>query len=204
MKLVQPWGRKGVMNYVFVYPSWSHINLLCGHTHAYTNIYILTYVHTYIHTCFLACLHTYIHTYLQVPFEEALELVRTRRVYLESGMAFVPRDEMISITVGAFRSRLSAALTVCVCVCVRVRVDELSITFSAILAFWIPLRCHASMQTHTYAFTPSTFITVDYLQSPSRSRGRWAFDASAYCSQVPLFFLYSSTLSSLLAAQGCV
>ena len=117
MKLVQPWGRKGVMNYVFVYPSWSHINLLCGHTHAYTNIYILTYVHTYIHTCFLACLHTYIHTYLQVPFEEALELVRTRRVYLESGMAFVPRDEMISITVGAFRSRLSAALTVCVCVC---------------------------------------------------------------------------------------
>ena len=48
--------------------------------------------------------------YFEVPFEEALELVRARRVFVRGGVAFVPRRDMISIVVGAFRAHLSAQL----------------------------------------------------------------------------------------------
>lgn len=47
----------------------------------------------------------------QVAFEEAGELVKSRRVYVEGGFAYVPKGDIISIIVGAFRAKLSAALT---------------------------------------------------------------------------------------------
>jgi DNA primase large subunit len=47
----------------------------------------------------------------QVAFEEAGELVKSRRVYIERGYAYVPKSDIISIIVGAFRAQLSAALT---------------------------------------------------------------------------------------------
>lgn len=46
----------------------------------------------------------------KVPWIEALELVKGRRVYLERGMAYVPQVELVSILTGLFRSRLSKAL----------------------------------------------------------------------------------------------
>eukprot|EP00041_Stephanoeca_diplocostata_P015417 m.294251 g.294251 ORF g.294251 m.294251 type:complete len:527 (+) comp20029_c0_seq1:107-1687(+) len=49
--------------------------------------------------------------YFEVRFEEACELVRTRRVYVEKGFAYVPKHDILSIIVGAFRANLSAALT---------------------------------------------------------------------------------------------
>eukprot|EP00730_Choanoeca_flexa_P013220 TRINITY_DN5091_c0_g1_i2.p1 TRINITY_DN5091_c0_g1~~TRINITY_DN5091_c0_g1_i2.p1 ORF type:complete len:510 (+),score=121.63 TRINITY_DN5091_c0_g1_i2:46-1575(+) len=49
-------------------------------------------------------------TYFQVPFEQALELVRNRRAYLRNGYAYVARGDMTSIVVGAFRSKMSASL----------------------------------------------------------------------------------------------
>eukprot|EP01137_Pigoraptor_chileana_P008783 Opistho-2@56107 len=48
--------------------------------------------------------------YFSVPFEEALELVRSRKVYLENGMAYVPRRELAAIVSGAFRAVISEAL----------------------------------------------------------------------------------------------
>ena len=49
----------------------------------------------------------------RVPFVEALELVRSRRVYVEAGLAYVPHTELVSILTGMFRSHLSRALIKC-------------------------------------------------------------------------------------------
>mmetsp|Transcript_3262 Transcript_3262/g.7999 ORF Transcript_3262/g.7999 Transcript_3262/m.7999 type:complete len:523 (+) Transcript_3262:26-1594(+) len=49
--------------------------------------------------------------YFKVAFEEALELIKTRRVYIEAGYAYVPKSDIASIIVGAFRAQLSGALT---------------------------------------------------------------------------------------------
>ena len=46
----------------------------------------------------------------KVPFTEALDLVRSRRVYIENGMAYVPQTELVSIITGLFRTRLSKSL----------------------------------------------------------------------------------------------
>lgn len=46
----------------------------------------------------------------KVPFEEVLDLVRGRRVYLRCGFAYVPQSELVSIVGGQFRARLSKAL----------------------------------------------------------------------------------------------
>ena len=50
--------------------------------------------------------------YYKVPFTEALDLVRHRRVYLQAGFAFVPSDDLVSIITAMFRSHLSLAMTV--------------------------------------------------------------------------------------------
>ncbi|CAI5975692.1 unnamed protein product [Closterium sp. NIES-64] len=48
--------------------------------------------------------------FYKVPFEEVPDLVASRRVYLEKGFAFVPRDQLAAIVVGQFRAKLSKAL----------------------------------------------------------------------------------------------
>ncbi|KAG7394429.1 DNA primase large subunit [Phytophthora boehmeriae] len=50
-------------------------------------------------------------TYFKVPFTEALDLVSTRRVYLEAGTAYVPFDHVVSILFAAFRANLSKQLS---------------------------------------------------------------------------------------------
>ena len=47
-----------------------------------------------------------------VPFEEVADLVRGRRVYVHNGEAHVPRDQLTSLVVGAFRAALSKSLAV--------------------------------------------------------------------------------------------
>ena len=51
-------------------------------------------------------------TFYRVPFEEVCDLVRSRRVYLVQGQAYVPQESLASLVVGIFRSRLSKALAV--------------------------------------------------------------------------------------------
>lgn len=46
----------------------------------------------------------------KVPFEEVLDLVRGRRVFLRGGWAYVPKSDLISIVGSQFRTRLSRAL----------------------------------------------------------------------------------------------
>ena len=50
--------------------------------------------------------------YYKVPFTDALDLVRQRKVYLQAGFAYIPADELVSIITASFRSHLSLAMTV--------------------------------------------------------------------------------------------
>lgn len=50
--------------------------------------------------------------YYKIPFTDALDLVRQRRVYLQAGYAYIPNDELVSIVAAMFRSHLSLAMTV--------------------------------------------------------------------------------------------
>ncbi|KAJ8564029.1 hypothetical protein ON010_g7317 [Phytophthora cinnamomi] len=49
--------------------------------------------------------------YFKVPFTEALDLVATRRVYIEAGTAYVPFEHVVSILFAAFRANLSKELS---------------------------------------------------------------------------------------------
>ncbi|GMH36669.1 hypothetical protein BSKO_04542 [Bryopsis sp. KO-2023] len=49
--------------------------------------------------------------FYKVPFERVPELVAGRKVFLKKGFAYVPRDQVVSLVVGHFRTRLSKALT---------------------------------------------------------------------------------------------
>lgn len=44
--------------------------------------------------------------YFKVPFTEALDLVATRRVYIEAGTAYVPFEHVVSILFAAFRANV--------------------------------------------------------------------------------------------------
>lgn len=44
--------------------------------------------------------------YFKVPFIEALDLVATRRVYIEAGTAYVPFEHVVSILFAAFRANV--------------------------------------------------------------------------------------------------
>lgn len=50
--------------------------------------------------------------YPQVPFTEALDLVRNRKVFLQSGYAYVPQEDLVSILISVYRTQLSQALAV--------------------------------------------------------------------------------------------
>lgn len=51
-------------------------------------------------------------SYFKVPFQDVLDLVKTRRCYLHDGMAYVANEDLISIIINMFRSKLSQSLTV--------------------------------------------------------------------------------------------
>ncbi|KAI8495807.1 DNA primase large subunit [Branchiostoma belcheri] len=48
--------------------------------------------------------------FYKVPFQEALDLVRARKVYLKKGYVYVPGSELVSIILSSFRGNLSKAL----------------------------------------------------------------------------------------------
>lgn len=49
---------------------------------------------------------------LKVPFQDALDLVRARKVYLKAGFAYIPHQDIVTIVLNDFRTRLSKALAV--------------------------------------------------------------------------------------------
>lgn len=49
---------------------------------------------------------------VQVPFQDALDLVRTRKVFLKGGYAYIPHQDIVTIVLNDFRTRLSKALAV--------------------------------------------------------------------------------------------
>jgi DNA primase large subunit len=48
----------------------------------------------------------------QIPFADALDLFRGRKVYLEGGFAYVPLKDIVAIVLNEFRAKLSKALAV--------------------------------------------------------------------------------------------
>ncbi|XP_065842899.1 DNA primase large subunit-like [Oscarella lobularis] len=50
--------------------------------------------------------------FFKIPFVEALDLIRSRQVYLEKGFAYVPSSDLVTILQGYYRSLLSQALAV--------------------------------------------------------------------------------------------
>ncbi|XP_038152150.1 DNA primase large subunit [Cyprinodon tularosa] len=48
--------------------------------------------------------------FYKVPFQDALDLVRARKVYLKDGYAFIPHNDIVTIVLNDFRTRLSKAL----------------------------------------------------------------------------------------------
>lgn len=51
-------------------------------------------------------------SFFKVPFEEVIELVAMRRVFVMAGNAYVPSSELITLITSVFRTRLSQALVV--------------------------------------------------------------------------------------------
>ena len=49
-------------------------------------------------------------SFYKVPFEEVLDLVASRRVYIHQGQAFAPREQLVTIVANRFRSMLSESL----------------------------------------------------------------------------------------------
>ena len=45
--------------------------------------------------------------FYRVPWIEAVDLVRVRRVLIKGGMAYIPSSELLSLVVGVFRAKLS-------------------------------------------------------------------------------------------------
>ncbi|XP_069000175.1 DNA primase large subunit [Embiotoca jacksoni] len=48
--------------------------------------------------------------FYKVPFQDALDLVRTRRVYLKAGYVYIPHQDIVTIALNDFRTKLSKAL----------------------------------------------------------------------------------------------
>uniref|UniRef100_A0AAR2M5H9 DNA primase large subunit n=1 Tax=Pygocentrus nattereri TaxID=42514 RepID=A0AAR2M5H9_PYGNA len=48
--------------------------------------------------------------FYKVPFQDALDLVRTRKVFLQGGYAYIPHQDIVTIVLNDFRTRLSKAL----------------------------------------------------------------------------------------------
>ncbi|KAJ8248176.1 hypothetical protein GJAV_G00239180 [Gymnothorax javanicus] len=48
--------------------------------------------------------------FYKVPFQDALDLVRTRKVFLRAGYAYIPHQDIVTIVLNDFRTRLSKAL----------------------------------------------------------------------------------------------
>lgn len=48
--------------------------------------------------------------FYKVPFQDALDLVRTRKVYLKAGYVYIPHQDIVTIVLNDFRTKLSKAL----------------------------------------------------------------------------------------------
>ncbi|XP_056148046.1 DNA primase large subunit [Lampris incognitus] len=48
--------------------------------------------------------------FYKVPFQDALDLVRSRKVYLKAGYVYIPHQDIVTIVLNDFRIRLSKAL----------------------------------------------------------------------------------------------
>ncbi|XP_050710906.1 DNA primase large subunit-like [Eriocheir sinensis] len=49
-------------------------------------------------------------TFYKVPFTDALELVRRKKVFLKAGLAYVPEGDVATLVINSFRTRLSRAV----------------------------------------------------------------------------------------------
>lgn len=62
--------------------------------------------------------------FYKVPFENAIELVAQRKVFVQKGFAYVPVTDLVSLLVGEFRARLSKSLVATAKILPRMEDDE--------------------------------------------------------------------------------
>ncbi|XP_069462279.1 DNA primase large subunit isoform X1 [Ambystoma mexicanum] len=62
--------------------------------------------------------------FYKVPFQDALDLVRPRKVFLRKGFAYIPHQEIITIVLNDFRTKLSKALALTARALPAVQSDE--------------------------------------------------------------------------------
>lgn len=60
----------------------------------------------------------------KVPFTQVLDLLKGRKVYIKSGFAYVPHQDIISILTSIFRSKLSHSLSICAANIAALESDE--------------------------------------------------------------------------------
>lgn len=53
-----------------------------------------------------------VHDFYKVPFCEVTDLVKTRKVYLKAGFAYIPERDLISVFVTLLKMQLASALAV--------------------------------------------------------------------------------------------
>ncbi|XP_020623549.1 DNA primase large subunit-like [Orbicella faveolata] len=101
--------------------------------------------------------------YFKVPFVEALDLVRSRKVYLENGFAYVPRDDLVSLVANEFRMQLSRALAMTARALPYLEEDE------RLLPKLTNLSRQYVGQDYSHKKTAAGKVTLDQIDSLSRS-----------------------------------
>ncbi|KAJ8360000.1 hypothetical protein SKAU_G00165250 [Synaphobranchus kaupii] len=81
--------------------------------------------------------------FYRVPFQDALDLVRTRKVFLRAGYAYIAHQDIVTIVLNDFRTRLSKALALTARSLPTVQSDERL----------QPLLSHLSSHTRWYTHT---------------------------------------------------
>ena len=72
-------------------------------------------------------------SFFKVPFEQVTELVRSRRVFLHKGEAYVPYNQIAPLVVGHFKTQLQSALQVTAKSWVHIAENEESMRLSPII-----------------------------------------------------------------------
>jgi hypothetical protein len=97
--------------------------------------------------------------FYKVPFEQALDLVAQRRVFLSKGFVFVPSTDLGSLLVAQFRSNLSKSLVV---------------RFLSLFSYSTPTKYSLFL-----SFFLSFFLSLVDCQRIAKNGGRRATDACA-------------------------
>ncbi|KAF3831672.1 hypothetical protein GH733_000484 [Mirounga leonina] len=95
-----------------------------------------------------------------IPFADALDLFRGRKVYLEGGFAYVPLKDIVAIVLNEFRAKLSKALALTARSLPAVQSDERLQPLLNHLRMFSPSSISVTYLTFTYPFRLSPYYLI--------------------------------------------